>query len=63
MRDLFSPAFLGWRHEKELNSVVRRILAGETSIRTIDDLSPQDLDYIKSKLRESGIEAEFTYET
>lgn len=60
MRDLFSPAFLGWRHEEELNSVVRRILAGETSIRTIDDLSSQDLDYIKSKLRESGIEAEFT---
>ena len=57
---MFNPAFLGWRHEEELNSIVRKILNGETNFIIIDDLSKQDFEYINSKLREHGIEATFT---
>lgn len=57
---MFSVAFLGWQHEEQLNQVVRKILNGETNISTFDDLSQDDLEYIKNKLREAGIEADFT---
>jgi len=57
---MFDPAFLGWRHEEELNSIVKKILNGETNFTIIDDLSQQDFEYINSKLREHGIQATFT---
>ena len=57
---MFSPAFMGWFHEEELNQVVKKILNGETDFTVHDDWSQTDLDYIKRKLREAGIEAELT---
>ena len=57
---MFSSAFMGWFHEEELNQAVRKILNGETDFTVHDDWSQADLDYIKRKLREAGIEAELT---
>ena len=57
---MFTPAFMGWAHEEELNKIADAILQGESTIHIRDDLSQSDLEYIHSKLKEAGVEAELT---
>ena len=59
-KNMFSPAFMGWAHEEELNKIVNAILTGENELYIRDNLSQGDLEYIKIKLREAGYEAELT---
>ena len=45
------------KHVQECEEVIQMILAGGTNFELDDDFGQSDLDYIQSRLREHGIEA------